>query len=75
MLFVCLRPQAGNKHSTSIICLLETTMFVEGKFFVVRDHDDAEVILVYFMDLVDEFPADAFALVFDAHLNFVSKLS
>ena len=42
-------------------------MFVEGEFFVVGDHDDAEVILVYFMDLVDEDFADAFALVFGAH--------
>lgn len=52
MLFVCLRPQAGNKHSTSVIGLLESAMLVKG-----------------------EFPADAFALVFDAHLNFVSRLS
>ena len=42
-------------------------MFVEGELFVVGDHDDAEVILVYFMDLVDEDFADAFALVFGAH--------
>lgn len=42
-------------------------MFVEGEFFVVGDHDDAEVILVYFMDLVDENFADAFALIFGAH--------
>ena len=52
MLFVCLRPQAGNKHRAGVIGLLEAAMFVEG-----------------------EFPADALALVFDAHLNFVSKLS
>ena len=42
-------------------------MFVEGEFFVVGDHDNAEVILVYFMDFVDEYFADAFALVFGAH--------
>ncbi len=42
-------------------------MLVKGEFFVVGDYDDAEVILVYFMDLVDEDFADAFALVFGAH--------
>ena len=42
-------------------------MLVEGEFFVVGDHDNAEVILVYFMDFVDEYFADAFALVFGAH--------
>ena len=42
-------------------------MFVEGEFFVVGDYDDAEVILVYFMDFVDEDFADAFALVFGAY--------
>lgn len=42
-------------------------MLVEGEFFVVGDHDDAEVILVFFMDLVDEDFADALALVFGAY--------
>ena len=42
-------------------------MLVEGEFFVVGDHDYAQVILVYFMDLVDEDFADALALVFGAH--------
>ena len=42
-------------------------MLVKGEFFIVGDYDDAEVILVYFMDLVDEDFADAFALVFGAH--------
>ena len=42
-------------------------MLVEGEFFVVGDYDDAEVILVYFMDLVDEDFADALALVFGAY--------
>ena len=42
-------------------------MLVEGEFFVVGDHDDAEVILVFLMDLVDEDFADALALVFGAH--------
>ena len=42
-------------------------MLVEGEFFVVGDHDDAEVILVYFMDLVDEDFADTLALIFGAH--------
>lgn len=42
-------------------------MLVEGEFFVVGDHDDAEEILVYFMNLVDEDFADALALVFGAH--------
>lgn len=42
-------------------------MLVEGEFFVVGDHDNAEVILVYFMDFVDEYFAEAFALVFGAH--------
>ena len=42
-------------------------MFIEGELFVVGDHDDAEVILVYFMDLVDEDFADTLALIFGAH--------
>ena len=42
-------------------------MLVEGEFFVVGDHDDAEVILVFFMDLVDEDFADTLALIFGAH--------
>ena len=42
-------------------------MLVEGEFFVVGNHDDAEVFLVYFMDLVDEDFADALALVFGAY--------
>ena len=42
-------------------------MFVEGEFFVVGDHDYAQVILVDFLDTFHEFPADAFALVFGAH--------
>ena len=42
-------------------------MLVEGEFFVVGDHDDAEVILVFLMDLVDEDLADALALIFGAH--------
>ena len=42
-------------------------MFVEGKFFVVRDHDDAEVILIFFMNLVDENFSNTLALVFGAH--------
>jgi len=42
-------------------------MLVEGEFFVVGDHDNAEVILLYFMNLVDEVFADALALVFRAH--------
>lgn len=42
-------------------------MLVKSKFFVVGDHDDAEVILVYFMHLVNEDFADAFALVFGAY--------
>ena len=42
-------------------------MFVEGEFFVVGDYDDAEVILVYFMDPVDEDFADTLALIFGAH--------
>ena len=37
-------------------------MLVKGEFFIVGDYDDAEVILVYFMDLVDEDFADAFAV-------------
>ena len=39
-------------------------MFVEGELFVVGDHDDAEVILVFFVHLVDEDFADALALIF-----------
>ena len=62
-----LRPQTRNKHRTRIFSLLEAAMLVEGEFFVVGDHDDAEVILVYFMDFFDENFADAFALVFGAH--------
>jgi len=42
-------------------------MLVEGEFFVVGDHDYAQVILVDFMDFVDEYFAEAFALVFGAH--------
>lgn len=42
-------------------------MFVEGEFFVVGDHDDAQVILVDFLDAFHEFPADALALIFGAH--------
>jgi hypothetical protein len=42
-------------------------MLVEGEFFVVGDHDYAQVILVDFLDTFHEFPADAFALVFGAH--------
>ncbi len=42
-------------------------MLVEGEFFVVGDYDDAEVILVYFMDFVDEDFADTLALIFGAH--------
>ena len=42
-------------------------MLVEGEFFVVGDHDDAEVILVFFVHLVDEDFADALALIFGAH--------
>lgn len=46
-------------------------MLVEGEFFVVGDHDNAEVILVYFMDFVDEYFAEAFALVFGAHKQVI----
>ena len=42
-------------------------MFVEGEFFVVGDHDDAEVIFVDFLDAFHEFLADALALVFGAY--------
>ena len=42
-------------------------MLVEGKFLVVGDHDNAEVILVLFVNLVDEGFADALTLVFGAH--------
>ena len=42
-------------------------MFVEGEFFVVGDHDYAQVILVDFLDAFHEFLADALALVFGAH--------
>lgn len=62
-----LRPQAGNEHRACVVGFLEAAMLVEGEFFVVGDHDDAEVILVYFMDLVDEDFADTLALIFGAH--------
>ena len=39
-------------------------MLVEGEFFVVGDHDYAQVILVDFLDAFHEFLADALALVF-----------
>ena len=42
-------------------------MFVEGELFVVGDHDDAEVILIFFMNLVDENFSNTLALVFGAH--------
>ena len=42
-------------------------MFVEGELFVVGDHDDAQVILVDFLDAFHEFPANALALIFGAH--------
>jgi len=42
-------------------------MFVEGEFFVVGDHDYAQVILVDFLDAFHEFPANALALIFGAH--------
>ena len=42
-------------------------MLVEGEFLVVGDHDNALVILVLFVNLVDEGFADALALVFGAH--------
>ena len=42
-------------------------MLVEGEFFVVGDYDDAEVILIFFMNLVDENFSNTFALVFGAH--------
>ena len=42
-------------------------MFVKGKFFVVGDHDDAKVILVLFVNLVNEDFPDTLALVFRAH--------
>ena len=42
-------------------------MLVEGEFLVVGDHDDAQVILVLFVDLVNEDFPDALALVFGAH--------
>ena len=62
-----LRPQTCNKHGACVVGFFEAAMFVEGEFFVVGDHDNTEVILVYFMDFVDENFADAFALVFWAH--------
>ena len=46
-------------------------MLVEGEFLVVGDHDDAQVILVLFVDLVDEDFADALTLVFGAHEQVV----
>ena len=42
-------------------------MFVKGEFFVVGNHDDAEVILVLFVNLVDKDFADTLALIFGAH--------
>ena len=42
-------------------------MLVEGEFFVVGDHDYAQVILVDFLDAFHEFLADALALVFGAY--------
>ena len=42
-------------------------MFIEGEFFVVGDHDYAQVVLVDFLDTFHEFLADALALVFGAH--------
>ena len=62
-----LRPQARNKHGACVVGFFEAAMFVEGEFFVVGDHDNTEVILVYLVNLVDEDFADAFALVFWAH--------
>ena len=62
-----LRPQARNKHRASVIGFLEATMFVEGEFFVVGDHDYAQVVLVDFLDTFHEFHADALALVFGTH--------
>ena len=42
-------------------------MLVEGEFLVVGDHDNAAVVLVLFVYLVDEGFADALTLVFGAH--------
>ena len=42
-------------------------MFVEGEFFVVGDHDNAQVILVPLVNLVNEDFPDALALIFGAH--------
>ena len=42
-------------------------MFVESKFFVVGNHDNTKVILVFFVNFVNENFSDALALVFRAH--------
>ena len=42
-------------------------MLVEGEFLVVGDNDNAKVILVLFVDLVDKDFADTLALIFGAH--------
>ena len=42
-------------------------MLIESEFFVVGDHDYAQVVLVDFLDTFHEFLADALALVFGAH--------
>ena len=62
-----LRPQARNKHRAGVFGFLEAAVLVEGEFLVIGDHDDAEVILVLFVDLVDEDFPDALALIFGAH--------
>ena len=42
-------------------------MFVKGKFFIVGDNDNTEVILVLFVNFIDEDFSNTLALVFWAH--------
>jgi len=62
-----LRPQTGNKHRACVIRFLEAAMLVEGEFLVVGNHDNAEIIPVLFVNLVNEDFPDALALVFRTH--------
>ena len=65
--FSHLRPQTRNKHRTGVIGFLEAAMLVEGEFLVVGNHDNAEIIPVLFVNLVNEDFPDALPLVFGAH--------
>ena len=65
--FSHLRPQARDKHRTGVIGFLEAAVLIEGKFLVVGNNDYAEVILVLFVNFIDEGFADALSLVFGAH--------